>query len=91
MCPGWFHNLDVLLYLNLESSICGFLPSNRPKDTHTCAHECACVQFTFWLRHAKLCLLAYADNEGQDQSAHPCILIRAFTARSHNYWILQNV
>ena len=39
-------------------------------------------------RHAKTCLRAYADNEGPD---HPRSLIRAFTVREYNQWILQNL
>ena len=31
------------------------------------------------------------DSEGQDQTAHTRSLIRAFTVRKQNYWIVQNV
>ena len=31
------------------------------------------------LCHAKMCLQAYADNEGPDQPVQACSLIRAFT------------
>ena len=36
---------------------------------------------TFRSRHAKKCIRAYADSEGQDQPAHPRSLIRAFAVR----------
>ena len=41
-------------------------------------------------RHAKTCLWVYADSEGPDQPAHLRSLIRAFTVRKQNHWILQN-
>ena len=34
---------------------------------------------------------AYADSEDPDQPAHPRSLVRAFTVRQQNHWILQNV
>ena len=42
-------------------------------------------------RQAKMCLWEYADSAGPDQTAHPHSLIRAFTVRFQNHWILQNV
>ena len=42
-------------------------------------------------RHAKPCLRAYGDTECPDQSVHSRSLIRAFSVRKQNYWILQNV
>ena len=39
----------------------------------------------------KMCLRADAESEGLDQSAHPRSLIRAFTVRKQNHWILYNV
>ena len=42
-------------------------------------------------RYEKTCLVAYVDSEGPDQPAHSRSLIRAFTVRYHNHWILQNV
>ena len=39
--------------------------------------------------HEKMCLMAYVNNEGADQPAHPCSLIRAFVVRcldSIIYW-----
>ena len=38
-----------------------------------------------------MCLLAYADSEGLDQTAHLPSLIRAFAVCKGNHWILQNV
>ena len=35
------------------------------------------------------CLREYADSEGPDQSAHARTLIRAFTVRNQNHWILK--
>ena len=32
-------------------------------------------------RHAKTCLMPYANNKGADQPAHPCSLISAFVVR----------
>ena len=42
-------------------------------------------------RHAKTCLQAYADSEDPDQPAHARSLIRIFTVRWQNHWIIQNV
>ena len=47
-----------------------------------------------WLngpRHAKTCLWTYVDIEGPGQLVNPHGLIRTFTVRWQNYWILQNV
>ena len=35
--------------------------------------------------HEKRHVIAYADNEGPDQTAHPCSLIRAFIVRLQSY------
>ena len=45
----------------------------------------------FGPRHLKACLRANADSEGPDQTAHPRSLIRAFTVRLQNHWILENI
>ena len=42
-------------------------------------------------RHVKTCLRAYADSEGPDQTAHPRSLIRTFTVRLYNRWVLYNI
>ena len=42
-------------------------------------------------RHAKVCLLAYADSENPDQPARLRSPIRAFTVGLHNYCIQKNV
>ena len=42
-------------------------------------------------RHAKTCLWTYTDIEGPVQPAHLRSLIRAFTFRRQNHWILQNL
>ena len=44
-----------------------------------------------WAAQAKTCILAYADSEGPDQTAHPRSLIWAFAVRKHNPWMLKNV
>ena len=31
--------------------------------------------------HAKMCFMAYANNKGADQPAHPCSLISTFVVR----------
>ena len=38
----------------------------------------------FGPRNTKMCLRAYADNEGPDKPAHPRSLISAFTLRQQN-------
>ena len=43
------------------------------------------------MSHAKTFLGARADSAGPDQTAHPRSLIRAFTVRKQNHWVLQNV
>ena len=39
----------------------------------------------------KNAFIAYAVNEGPDQTAHARSLIRAFVARCENHWIVQNI
>ena len=41
---------------------------------------------SFEPRHAKTSLLAYADNEGPDQPAHPLSLIRTFAVRKSGHY-----
>ena len=36
------------------------------------------TRYVYELGHEKMCLISYADNKGEDQTAHPRSLISAF-------------
>ena len=49
---------------------------------------CAFIAKTFWQHHVKMCFGAYVDNDGSDQTARMCSLIRAIIVHCQNHWIL---
>ena len=57
------------------------LPFRKPVS---CSYDCITCHSNAFINepgHEKMCLIAYANNKGADQPAHPCNLISAFVVR----------